>query len=269
MKTKVFISWSGDLSKRFAESLRKWLPSALQHVQPYFSPDDIEKGAKWDNEIVKELEESSVGIICLTKENVDRQWILYESGALSKNIAKSNVCPIVLDLGKTDVTGPLARFQITELNKKDFKRLFKTINNVSGESALDTEVLNNVFNKWWPDFESQVERIISDIGVESTVKSPFREDRDLLEEILKHVRASNMNQTNERRQNEDVADAVKQLVEGLQSVWSLFEGVNEEFIREDFEAFKNPLRVLTGLIGRDDLYMHYKHNIGSLSDDDD
>ncbi len=56
MATKVFISWSGDLSRKLGEALRNWLPAALQYVKPYFSPDDIEKGAKWNSEIAKELE---------------------------------------------------------------------------------------------------------------------------------------------------------------------------------------------------------------------
>lgn len=52
---KAFISWSGDTSKRIAEVLRGWLPTVLQMVEPYFSPDDIAKGAHWQTDIGKEL----------------------------------------------------------------------------------------------------------------------------------------------------------------------------------------------------------------------
>ncbi|MCK5605193.1 hypothetical protein KAR91_25100 [Candidatus Pacearchaeota archaeon] len=48
MATKVFISWSGDLSRKLAQAVYDWLPGALQYVKPYFLPEDIEKGAKWD-----------------------------------------------------------------------------------------------------------------------------------------------------------------------------------------------------------------------------
>jgi hypothetical protein len=41
----VFISWSGDQSKAIAEEFRNWIPSVLQFARPYFTPDDIEKGA--------------------------------------------------------------------------------------------------------------------------------------------------------------------------------------------------------------------------------
>jgi hypothetical protein len=48
---KVFISWSGDSGKAVAEILYAWLPSALQAVKPFFSPDDIAKGARWSSEV--------------------------------------------------------------------------------------------------------------------------------------------------------------------------------------------------------------------------
>ena len=40
---KVFISWSGQHSKKLGEALRDWLPGVLQLVTPYFTPSDIEK----------------------------------------------------------------------------------------------------------------------------------------------------------------------------------------------------------------------------------
>ena len=94
MASKVFISWGGELSKRLAEEVRNWLPSVLQFVKPYFTPDDIEKGSRWESNIANELETSNVGIICLTKDNINRPWILFEAGALSKNFGKSKVCTI-------------------------------------------------------------------------------------------------------------------------------------------------------------------------------
>jgi hypothetical protein len=54
---KVFISWSGERSRAIADVMRRWLPSVLQSVRPYFSPDDVAKGSRWSSEIAKELEE--------------------------------------------------------------------------------------------------------------------------------------------------------------------------------------------------------------------
>ena len=265
MYTNVFISWSGNLSEQFAKTLRDWLPSVLQHVRPYFSPDDIEKGTKWDKEISKELEKTQVGIICLTRENLERPWVVFEAGALSKNVEQSNVCPIVLDLRKADIQGPLSRFQATELNKKDFKRLITTINRTSGDHALETKVLDNVFEKWWPDFEAKTKQILSDTPNTPEPDEPFRDDRGLLEEILQLIRIKNMDSINHFRHNEQAAEAVRQIVIALHDIWALFDGIHDDAIRPDYKRMETPIRILTGMFGRDDLYIYFKQMISKMT----
>ena len=161
MTTKVFISWGGELSMKLAESLREWLPNVLQYVKPYFTPKDIEKGTKWSSEISKELNGSDIGIICLTKENIKRPWILFETGALAKKLEESRVLTVLFDIEPTDIKGPLTMFQATKFVKEDFKGLITTINKSAGESKLEPEVLTNVFDKWWPDLKNKIDAILS------------------------------------------------------------------------------------------------------------
>jgi hypothetical protein len=186
MATKVFISWSGDLSRKLGEALRSWLPAALQYVQPYFSPEDIEKGAKWNTEIAKELETSNAGIICLTQDNTEKPWILFEAGALSKSIDKSRVCTLLFNIESADVKGPLTSFQSTRFACDDFRRLVGTINNAAGDAKLAAGVLDSVFDMWWPRLEAQVKEIIS--SHHKGAKMERRSERDILEEVLELAR---------------------------------------------------------------------------------
>ena len=80
---KVFISWSGDQSKKIAQLFRDWLPTVIQAIEPFVSSEDIEKGARWNTDIAQELKESSFGLICVTKDNLNSQWLNFEAGALS------------------------------------------------------------------------------------------------------------------------------------------------------------------------------------------
>lgn len=186
MSSKVFISWSGDLSKKLAEEVRLWLPAVLQFVKPYFTPSDIEKGARWSTEIAGELDSSNAGIICLTKDNIHKPWILFEAGALSKNFGKANVCTILFNLDNADLTGPLASFQATKFDKTDFKKLLVTMNNTGSDSKLEAAVLNDVFDMWWPKLEDKINGILKS-HVES-LPNALRSEREILEEVLELTR---------------------------------------------------------------------------------
>lgn len=179
---KVFISWSGKNSKKLGETLRDWLPAVLQVVKPYFTPSDTEKGTRWNSEIAKELESSEVGILCVTRDNLHSDWVMFEAGALSKSIDKAHVCPVLFGIHNTDLTGPLKQFQTTEFDKEDFKKLVSVINNKLGENKLPVKVLDSVFEKWWPELKTKIDIIIKKFGQDDM--EPVRTERDLLEEIL-------------------------------------------------------------------------------------
>ena len=83
---RVFLSWSGPLSKAVAELLKEWIKMVLHASKPWLSSEDIEKGSLWFGEISDQLKNTCIGIVCLTKENMNRPWILFESGALAKGI---------------------------------------------------------------------------------------------------------------------------------------------------------------------------------------
>jgi TIR domain len=190
----VFISWSGDLSRQLAQAIRNWLPGTLQYVKPYFTPTDIEKGTKWDAEVTKELDRSQVCIIALTRESLNSRWIMFEAGAISRS--RSRVCAILFDLETTDVQGPLERFQATKFSKGEIFQLVGTINSNAGEQALSSLVLETVFEKWWPDLESEVRRILTAASSDSS--ATVRSERSLLEETLALVRNLAQEQTEVR-----------------------------------------------------------------------
>ncbi|WP_082078527.1 toll/interleukin-1 receptor domain-containing protein [Bradyrhizobium sp. LTSP849] len=186
---RVFISWSGELSRQLGEAIRGWLPSTLQHVKPYFTPNDIDKGAKWASEIFKELSASAVCVIVLTRENLSSSWIMFEAGAISSTIENSRVCPIIFNIEPTDLQGPLAQFQVTRFVKADIRKLFNTINLLAAENKLDDAVADTVFEKWWPDLESSIRNILEGHTAKKDTKK-IRSDRELIEEILLLIRAS-------------------------------------------------------------------------------
>jgi hypothetical protein len=182
---RVFISWSGDLGKQLAAAIREWLPLMLQDVEPYFTPADIEKGAKWETEISKELDQSNFCIIALTRESLNSNWIMFEAGAISRSVEKARICAVLFGIEPTDLQGPLASFQWTKYLKEDIHKLVQTVNS-SLEKPIQQTALDKTFEKMWPDLKENVDKIMREAG--SLPKSPKRDDRNLLEEILELTR---------------------------------------------------------------------------------
>lgn len=180
---KVFISWSGEKSKEIASVFKEWIPAVVQAAKPYFSPSDIDKGARWSNEIAQELESSRFGLICLTDDNLQAPWLMFEAGALSKSMDKGRVCPMLFGVEPTDLAGPLVQFQAAPFSKDEVHKVIKSINGQLGESALEATVVDSVFAKWWPELEEKVKKILEKERKKNGEE--IRSDRELLEEVLK------------------------------------------------------------------------------------
>jgi hypothetical protein len=182
---KVFISWSGELSKKIARAMTEWLPSALQNVKPWFS-EEIEKGANWQNELSSQLKDTKFSIIILTGEALKSDWIMFEAGATANAVGRTHACPLLFGIEPADVRGPLASLQLTRFVRDDFFRLFKTINAAMGDSKLEEPVLSSVFEKWWPDLEKRVQDILASAP---SPKRPKRDTNEMVEETLLLVRS--------------------------------------------------------------------------------
>ena len=159
---KVFVSWSGKLSRAIAQTLKQWLPCMIQSLEIFFSPEDIEKGSNWDVQISSELSQCKYGIICLTNDNISAPWINFEAGALAKEL-DSHISALMVNIKPSDIKGPLARYQSTKLEKTDFFQLINNINALQ-EKPLDASVLQNIFDSLWDKMESEFARAVQQSG---------------------------------------------------------------------------------------------------------
>lgn len=183
---KIFISWSGERSRQVAELLSNWIQCVLQAVDPWLSSKDIDRGALWFSEITNQLSNTHNGIVCLTKSNLNKPWILFESGALAKGLNSNRVYTFLIDLSSNEVKDPLAQFNHTVPTKDGVYQLVRTINNSLETNALKENILSNVFETYWPQFEKEFKEIIKNTKEEDVVIE--RPKEDILNEILQSVR---------------------------------------------------------------------------------
>lgn len=168
---KVFISWSGDLGKATGNNLKNFLGLVIQSLEIFISTE-MERGSIWNNLINRELRDTSCGIICLTEDNYESPWILFESGALAKGIDQNRICTFLVNIDPSDLlNSPLAQFNHTFPSKESCLLLVKTINHYI-ENPLEEKKLETVFEKFWPDFWDSFEKEIEAFASKRTKRSP-------------------------------------------------------------------------------------------------
>lgn len=187
-KAQVFISWSGEYSQSLGNAFSHWIGKVIQIVKPFYSPDDISKGAFWLSDLTTSLVDTRIGLIFVTPDNVNNPWILFEAGALSKTFGKPCVVPLLFGLGPSDLTGPLSHLNCATFNREEVCKTLLAINAQLDETIrMENQTLEGVFDKWWPDLEQEVAKISSAAG-RAQPKLKRREVADMLEEVLEITR---------------------------------------------------------------------------------
>jgi hypothetical protein len=170
---KVFISWSDQTSQKVATALSDWLPYVIQAIEPFVSSENIDKGERWSDELMKQLKETDYGIICVTRHNIQSAWMNFEAGALSKAIDRSYVWPFLFGVGCSQFGGPLQQFQFTQYGKEDHfnqEEVFKLISSMNKTleppQQVPHERLRRQFEMWWEELKKKLDEIAKnpDVG---------------------------------------------------------------------------------------------------------
>lgn len=156
---RVFISWSGALSRALAVELREWLPMVVHQVDAWISGRDINPGQRWVLALGQELAQSDFAIICLTSENRQSPWILFEAGAVARSL-EARVVPLLFGITAGDLDGPLAQFQSLQADEPGIKRLVSALYD-SSRSGLETRQRDLVFARLWPVLEERFQAVIT------------------------------------------------------------------------------------------------------------
>lgn len=109
---KIFISWSGVRSHQVATFLQGMLREIFDGIEFYLS-SDMERGARWSEDIFDSMAECNFGIIVFTPENKFEPWVMFEAGSLWKG-RDAIVMPVYVDCD-FHTGGPFREFQSVRL----------------------------------------------------------------------------------------------------------------------------------------------------------
>jgi len=178
----VFLSWSGSRGRAAAEALAEWMPMVINGLEPWVSSRGIEKGKRWSPEIADKLSKSSAGVICLTPNSLNADWILFEAGALAK-VESAYVCTFLIGMEPAEVKDPLAQFQATRAVRDDVLEMMQSLNRAMvGQQRTEIDV-EKAFGLLWSALETKLKALPGDGDVVAQ-----RSERDMITEILERVR---------------------------------------------------------------------------------
>lgn len=177
---KVFISWSGTRSRGVAEALSSFLTRVIQSIDPFISTA-MDAGVKWNEVVAKNLDENGIGILCVTPGNVDKPWLNFEAGALSRHLDESaRVIPYLLDFGTPgNLTPPLNQFNAVTADQGGTFKLVETLNKLDTKPQA-SDALKETFDAFWTSFAKKLDQIRK-----SSPQPPARRsDTEKLDELL-------------------------------------------------------------------------------------
>ena len=154
---KIFISWSGEKSRIVANGLRESVFMSSQAVLPWMSTENIDLGSRWADILASNLDDTSAGVLCLTKENMTSPWVLFEAGALSRSVEKGCVIPYLIDVSFEDLPEPLRQFQSARADKDGTRRLIQRISELNPHNQRPLKFLEDLFEFIWPKMEKALQ----------------------------------------------------------------------------------------------------------------
>lgn len=179
----LFIGWSKDASRAIAQTFRDWILEVNSKIFPFVSFEDIRPGMDWRKTLSQSLMKANFGVLCMTEENLNAPWLLYETGLLSMATSQNNpdgeprIAPILFGVAHTDsLPDALHPYQsvryedsramwnlicgINELCVKLYGAELQRLGAAAEPTYLDESALREAFDRSYPAFVEQTQRIL-------------------------------------------------------------------------------------------------------------
>jgi hypothetical protein len=260
----------------------------VHQVDAWISGRDINPGQRWALALGHELAQSDFAIICLTSENRQSPWILFEAGAVARSL-EARVVPLLFGITAGDLDGPLAQFQSLQVDDEPgIKRLVSALYD-SSRSGLETRQRDLVFARLWPVLEKRLQAVItqapkggeiessidlvSDLALSSgnwpTTRAVEKHDLERLEaERLQLSRQlTYLNAEDEKLTQQSAPISLQRAIEPTEQRLAQVESTLETALNRAFKKLSpSQLALLRGLVTNEGLRMLRRHQ--DLSDHD-
>lgn len=127
---KVFVSWSGERGRIFADAFCKLLAAAGSgaDLEPWMSTR-IHHGRPWAAELLARLDECRACVVCVTADAFASPWLSFEAGAvLGAGADPDRIVCLGLDLEPGMLDGHLlARLRLFDVSRESIRSLWNAM----------------------------------------------------------------------------------------------------------------------------------------------
>ncbi len=138
--------------------LKKWLETHFKGdgISAFVS-SEIPKGSLWQPAVNAELQRADAGLVCLTAQSLDSNWVLFEAGALSTAVAlnagEARIFTYLLGVDPADLPGPLSVYQSTVATMEDTLLLINSLLGYLNIDQMDAGAFAPVWDDLWPTLQ--------------------------------------------------------------------------------------------------------------------
>ena len=164
MENKIFVSWSGD--SRIPEALKGALSAAFgDDFSIFVSSVSIPIGEEWFPKIKSILSKSAFTIVCVTKDNLSKPWLYFESGAsVFHNTCEGKPLMVILFDVELPEKSPLQHYNNVKWSKTGYKKLLNDINGVRDkDKQLTMKQVNAIAEGSYQQTNRKIDPVLKEI----------------------------------------------------------------------------------------------------------
>ena len=174
----IFIGWSRKpQGLAVAKALKYWIEESFENCAAFVSETDIDVGSRWNDSLVRQLNNSDLAIVCITPDNVQNvgtggrlaefcsPWLIFEAGYLARSPARDNIIPF--SFGPAQVPDPLRQYQGLQANRAGCVGLIACIGKAVGGKLPATRPHDELFNRFCQNL-----RVVPDVTQEQRQQMP-------------------------------------------------------------------------------------------------
>ncbi|MGE7365319.1 hypothetical protein ACQKKE_01570 [Desemzia incerta] len=170
---------------------------------------------------------------------------------------------MLFDVKMEDIQGPLTQFQMAkDFKKESIRKLITDLNNFNKDFKLESTMVSDIFETWWPELESSIQSVPTDIGKINTDKANdgvIDTEKEKLNEVLSIIRRLDMQdrQSSARKNNQLNLSFISEIMSLTQRNNNLIEELSytsHKYNSRDFDREREEL------FQRDNLLQEIKNN---------